>query len=66
MVLNDSPLTETLSLVSGITQGSYIGYYSVASYDTAALRHHRNRMRRDVNDVVDNHPLLLHLKALDK
>ena len=52
--------------VSGITHGSYIGYYEVASYDTAALRQHRNRMRRDVTDVVDNQPLLLHLKALDK
>ncbi|XP_012143945.2 disintegrin and metalloproteinase domain-containing protein 10 isoform X1 [Megachile rotundata] len=51
---------------SGITHGSYIGYYEVASYDTAALRHHRNRMRRDAFDVVDNQPLLLHLKALDK
>ncbi|XP_061941808.1 disintegrin and metalloproteinase domain-containing protein 10 isoform X2 [Apis cerana] len=51
----------------GITHGSYIGYYEVASYDTAALRQHRNRMRRDVsNDVVDNQPLLLQLKALDK
>ncbi|XP_031842492.1 disintegrin and metalloproteinase domain-containing protein 10 isoform X2 [Nomia melanderi] len=61
-----SPLHPMPMLHAGITQGSYIGYYSVASYDTAALRHHRNRMRRDVNDVVDNHPLLLHLKALDK
>lgn len=52
--------------VSGITHGSYIGYYEVASYDIAALRRHRNRMRRDVTDVVDNQPLLLRLKALDK
>ncbi|CAK9807652.1 Disintegrin and metalloproteinase domain-containing protein 10 [Anthophora quadrimaculata] len=50
----------------GITHGSFIGYYEVASYDTAALRHHRNRMRRDVFGAVDNQPLLLHLKALDK
>ncbi|XP_029039517.1 disintegrin and metalloproteinase domain-containing protein 10-like isoform X2 [Osmia bicornis bicornis] len=51
---------------TGITHGSYIGYYEVASYDTAALRQHRNRMRRDLSDVVDNQPLLLHLKALDR
>ncbi|XP_076759486.1 disintegrin and metalloproteinase domain-containing protein 10 isoform X1 [Xylocopa sonorina] len=50
----------------GITHSSYIGYYEVASYDTTALRQHRNRMRRDVSDVVDNQPLLLRLKALDK
>ncbi|XP_076241864.1 disintegrin and metalloproteinase domain-containing protein 10 [Calliopsis andreniformis] len=50
----------------GITHGSYIGYYEVASYDIAALRRHRNRMRRDVTDVVDNQPLLLRLQALDK
>ena len=55
-----------LQFVSGIMHGSYIGYYEVASYDTAALRQHRNRMRRDVSDVVDNQPLLLQLKALDK
>ncbi|CAL7938366.1 unnamed protein product [Xylocopa violacea] len=50
----------------GITHSSYIGYYEAASYDTTALRQHRNRMRRDVSDVVDNQPLLLRLKALDK
>ncbi|XP_071866505.1 disintegrin and metalloproteinase domain-containing protein 10 isoform X2 [Bombus fervidus] len=50
----------------GITLSSYIGYYEVASYDTAALRQHSNRMRRDVSDAVDNQPLLLQLKALDK
>ncbi|XP_033331022.2 disintegrin and metalloproteinase domain-containing protein 10 isoform X1 [Megalopta genalis] len=51
---------------TGIIQNSYIGYYEVASYDTAALRHHRNRMRRDASNVVDDQPLLLQLKALDK
>ncbi|XP_017889847.1 disintegrin and metalloproteinase domain-containing protein 10-like isoform X2 [Ceratina calcarata] len=50
----------------GITRGSYIGYYEVASYDTAALRQHRNRMRRDVPDVADNQPLLVQLRTLDK
>ncbi|XP_076295147.1 disintegrin and metalloproteinase domain-containing protein 10 [Lasioglossum baleicum] len=51
---------------TGIIRSSYIGYYEAASYDTAALRHHRNRMRRDATNVVDEQPLLLHLKALDK
>ncbi|CAK9794894.1 Disintegrin and metalloproteinase domain-containing protein 10 [Anthophora plagiata] len=60
-----SPL-HPVPLHRGITHGSFIGYYEVASYDTAALRHHRNRMRRDVFGAVDNQPLLLHLKALDK
>ena len=64
-ITNASPL-HPMPPHRGITHGSYIGYYEVASYDTAALRQHRNRMRRDVTDVVDNQPLLLHLKALDK
>ncbi|KZC05932.1 Disintegrin and metalloproteinase domain-containing protein 10, partial [Dufourea novaeangliae] len=50
----------------GITQSSYIGYYEVATYDTVALRHHRNRLRRDVTDTAENQPLLVHLRALDK
>lgn len=50
----------------GITHGSYIRYYEAASYDTVALRQHRNRMRRDVSATIDGQPLLLHLRALDK
>ncbi|XP_043265918.1 disintegrin and metalloproteinase domain-containing protein 10-like [Colletes gigas] len=64
-VVDASPLN-SLPPHTGITHGSYIGYYEMASYDTAALRQHRNRMRRDLSNVVDDQPLLLHLKTLDK
>ncbi|KAL6446416.1 hypothetical protein ACFW04_001174 [Cataglyphis niger] len=47
-----------------ITRNSYIGYYEAATYDTATLRQHRNRIRRDVTD--SEQPLILHLKTLDK
>ncbi|KAM0730593.1 Disintegrin and metalloproteinase domain-containing protein 10 [Formica fusca] len=47
-----------------ITRNSYIGYYEAATYDTATLRQHRNRIRRDVTD--SEQPLILHLKTLDR
>ncbi|XP_070154321.1 disintegrin and metalloproteinase domain-containing protein 10-like [Polyergus mexicanus] len=47
-----------------ITRNSYIGYYEAAAYDTATLRQHRNRIRRDVTDPEQ--PLILHLKTLDR
>ncbi|XP_011641764.1 disintegrin and metalloproteinase domain-containing protein 10 isoform X2 [Pogonomyrmex barbatus] len=47
-----------------ITRGSYIRYYEAATYDTAALRRHRNRIRRDVID--SEQPLILNLKTLDR
>ncbi|KAF7400437.1 hypothetical protein HZH66_005621 [Vespula vulgaris] len=50
----------------GITRRSYIRYYEPASYDTVALRRHRDRTRRDVSDSTENQPLLLRLKALDR
>ncbi|XP_024937551.1 disintegrin and metalloproteinase domain-containing protein 10 isoform X12 [Cephus cinctus] len=37
-----------------ITQGSYLRQYSVALYDTALLREHRARTRRDVTDSSDS------------
>jgi len=49
---------------SDITRGSYIRYYEAAIYDTAALRRHRNRIRRDV--TYSEQPLILHLKTLDR
>ncbi|KAK2585250.1 hypothetical protein KPH14_009951 [Odynerus spinipes] len=50
----------------GITRRSYIRYYEPASYDTVALKHHRERTRRDASGSVENQPLLLRLKALDR
>ncbi|XP_036149690.1 LOW QUALITY PROTEIN: disintegrin and metalloproteinase domain-containing protein 10 [Monomorium pharaonis] len=47
-----------------ITRGSYIRYYEAATYDTVALRRHRNRIRRDVAN--SEQPLILNLKTLDR
>ncbi|CAK9800445.1 Disintegrin and metalloproteinase domain-containing protein 10 [Anthophora quadrimaculata] len=51
-----------------ITHGSYIRHYSSAWYDTAALREHRGRNRRDTS--ASGHPgdatLNLRLHALDR
>ncbi|XP_011699547.1 PREDICTED: disintegrin and metalloproteinase domain-containing protein 10 [Wasmannia auropunctata] len=47
-----------------ITRSSYIRYYEPATYDTVALRRHRNRIRRDVTD--SEQPLILNLKTLDR
>ncbi|OAD59780.1 hypothetical protein WN48_07878 [Eufriesea mexicana] len=51
-----------------ITHGSYIRHYSAVWYDTAALREHRSRSRRDTS--ASGHPadatLNLRLHALDR
>ncbi|XP_076396323.1 disintegrin and metalloproteinase domain-containing protein 10 isoform X3 [Megachile rotundata] len=51
-----------------ITHGSYIRHYTAAWYDTAALREHRTRSRRDTS--ASGHPgdatLNLRLHALDR
>ncbi|XP_076249843.1 disintegrin and metalloproteinase domain-containing protein 10 [Calliopsis andreniformis] len=51
-----------------ITHGSYIRHYTAAWYDTAALREHRTRSRRDIS--TSGHPgdatLNLRLHALDR
>ncbi|RLU25860.1 hypothetical protein DMN91_002021 [Ooceraea biroi] len=62
-VVNASPL-HPAPPYRDITQGSYIKYYEAVTYDTAALRRHRNRIRRDVTD--SEQPLILHLKTLDR
>lgn len=55
-------------LVSAITQGSYIRYYTAVWYDTAALKEHRSRSRRDAS--TSGYPgdatLNLRLHALDR
>lgn len=55
-------------LLLAITQGSYIKHYTAAWYDTAALREHRTRSRRDTS--TSGHPgdatLNLRLHALDR
>lgn len=58
-----------VSLVfSAIIPGSYIRHYSAVWYDTAALREHRSRSRRDTS--ASGHPgdatLNLRLHALDR
>lgn len=63
----DVAINRTVSftcIFSDITRNSYIGYYEAATYDTATLRQHRNRIRRDVTD--SEQPLILHLKTLDR
>ncbi|KAK1130401.1 hypothetical protein K0M31_018533, partial [Melipona bicolor] len=51
-----------------IIHGSYIRHYSAVWYDTAALREHRSRSRRDTS--ASGHPgdatLNLRLHALDR
>lgn len=51
-----------------ITQGSYIRYYTAVWYDTAALKEHRSRSRRDAS--TSGYPgdatLNLRLHALDR
>ncbi|KZC07717.1 Disintegrin and metalloproteinase domain-containing protein 10 [Dufourea novaeangliae] len=51
-----------------ITHGSYVRHYTAAWYDTAALREHRTRSRRDTS--ASGHPgdatLNLRLHALDR
>ncbi|XP_017885545.1 disintegrin and metalloproteinase domain-containing protein 10-like [Ceratina calcarata] len=51
-----------------ITHGSYIRYYSGVWYDTAALREHRSRSRRDTSasGYPGNASLNLRLHALDR
>ncbi|XP_066598777.1 disintegrin and metalloproteinase domain-containing protein 10 isoform X2 [Prorops nasuta] len=63
-----SPLhpTPLMSHYKGITRASYIRYYEVASYDTATLRRHRSRTRREASDTANNQPLLLPLRTLDR
>lgn len=55
-------------MVSAITQGSYIRYYTAVWYDTAALKEHRSRSRRDTS--TSGYPgdatLNLRLHALDR
>ncbi|XP_072760043.1 disintegrin and metalloproteinase domain-containing protein 10 [Anoplolepis gracilipes] len=63
IVVDASPL-HPAPLHRDITRNSYIGYYEAATYDTATLRQHRNRIRRDVADFEQ--PLILHLKTLDR
>ncbi|XP_014488685.1 PREDICTED: disintegrin and metalloproteinase domain-containing protein 10 [Dinoponera quadriceps] len=65
IVVDASPLHPTPPH-KDITFGSYIKYYEVATYDTAALRQYRNRIRRNVADPVDEQPLILHLKTLER
>ncbi|XP_032689741.1 uncharacterized protein LOC116853001 isoform X2 [Odontomachus brunneus] len=65
IVVNASPLHPT-PLHKGITLGSYIKYYEAATYDTATLRRHHNRVRRDVTNFIDEQPLILHLKTLER
>lgn len=59
---------EFKTLVSAITQGSYIRYYTAVWYDTAALKEHRSRSRRDTS--TSGYPgdatLNLRLHALDR
>lgn len=51
----------------GISRGSYIRHYGAAWYDTAALRQHRDRLRRDVSEHgLKDQPLTFRLQALDK
>ncbi|XP_046611887.1 disintegrin and metalloproteinase domain-containing protein 10-like isoform X1 [Neodiprion virginianus] len=64
-VLLGSPL-HPLPPHRGISRGSYIRHYGAAWYDTAALRQHRDRVRRDTSNAAKDQPLTLRLHALDK
>lgn len=52
--------------VSGIIRNSYIRRYEPAWYDAAALRRHRDRVRRDASWPARDQPLILRVRALDK
>ncbi|KAL2720320.1 disintegrin and metalloproteinase domain-containing protein 10-like [Vespula squamosa] len=61
-------LSSSFPLLTNITRDSYIRHYSPAWYDTAALREHRARSRRDTS--ASGRPkdatLNLRLRALDR
>ncbi|XP_011504404.1 PREDICTED: disintegrin and metalloproteinase domain-containing protein 10 [Ceratosolen solmsi marchali] len=50
----------------GIIRSSYIRSYEPAWYDAAALRRHRDRVRRDASWPARDQPLILRVRALDK
>lgn len=55
------------TVVSAITRGSYIRYYTAVWYDTAALKEHRSRTRRDASSSYPGDATLnLRLHALDR
>ncbi|KAL2746444.1 disintegrin and metalloproteinase domain-containing protein 10-like, partial [Vespula maculifrons] len=60
--------SSSFPLLTNITRDSYIRHYSPAWYDTAALREHRARSRRDTS--ASSRPkdatLNLRLRALDR
>ncbi|KAG8035466.1 hypothetical protein G9C98_006912 [Cotesia typhae] len=66
LVLVDASPLHPLPPHAGITKRSYIGYYEPVSYDTAILRKHRNRVRRDVSEASKVQPIVLHLRTFDR